>query len=130
MNYVGLVSDVVALIRDAGKEVSISHVIPASGWTKGWDVATESPYWEDSEGNRVTTDPSTEQIMAGYSVEVDSKVVPEGSLEKVQTRKWLMTVVPEVGDEITTASGRTFTVQSVREIQPGDVTLYAEVEVA
>jgi hypothetical protein len=129
MNYSALAGNVVAIIRDAGQEISISHVVPSEGWEKSWDPVTDTPYWVDSEGVTTTTDPATLSTRSGYAVEVKNRNTPGQSLEVKRYRTWLSTITPDIGDEITTAAGQTFTVVAVNTVQPGGVTLYAEVQV-
>lgn len=130
MDYVGLRDDLaLPLIKENGRPVILTRPGSADGWTKRFDPAGGTWYWEDTVGTITANDPATDVETTGYAIgtKLDYKLLSE-SLIKSTDKALLIAGLPLLvpGDRITDC-GIVFVVVMNQPVQPGDTILVQKV---
>ncbi|MEX2444500.1 MAG: hypothetical protein WD492_12905 [Alkalispirochaeta sp.] len=128
MNYTAMAKKVAKQLAAKGKPATIVRPGDAEGWTRGFDALTGEYYWEDGEGNTVTTDPATPtEIPCSVLEDRFSITQIDGSLIRQEDRLFLCTEQPQMGDELHT-DGAVLKVIHAVPLRPASVTIYTEVQ--
>lgn len=128
MNYETMAKKVAKQLKAKGKPAMIVRPGSAEGWIRGFDSLAGEYYWEDSEGNTVTTDPATPtEIPCSVLEDRFSITQIDGSLIQQDDRVFLCSAQPKMGDELHTDDAVLKVIRAV-PLRPAEVTIYTEVQ--
>ena len=128
MNYEALADKAAALIEKNGKAATISRISTEGVWTKKFNAATGTWYWENDEEETTTDDPTTYTEVPCFVLEDRFQIAHiDGTLVEVNDRLFLCTKTPELGDTLEVGSDSLTVIQAV-PLRPGDTTIYCEVQ--
>ena len=117
-DFSGLANTAVAQIADKGRAVTLVYVTPAI-LNKDTDVLTPA----------VEVNTSVTILFKNYNrKEVDGTLIKTDDKLALLSNETAVTRAPKNGDKLTDGS-ETYTIKTVREIQPGDTVLLYEMQV-
>jgi len=131
-DYASIKETADALIEKFGTEVQIERKAEGGDWNKKYNPETMHTYWEDSEGTIVYTAPEDSiSVWTGTAIITNwsYEMIANGEVKTSDVRMVISSSVElKVGDEVTTASGRTFyIVPPISVKKPDDDIILAQV---